>query len=175
MTDLGNWQLLGSRSDEVLYEFCVLLPFKISCAPALFQEILSGIFVGIVSVYLDDIIIHSSAEDHLKIFEEVFNKFEEANLVVNESKWAFGRRKIEYLGYQIEYGKISALLDKVESVRRWPAPNSNKRVRRFWEPLSEVHSKGCKPGWTIATSVEEKNWVWLGRRSNWIFWKSFRV
>jgi len=35
---------------------------------------------------------------------------------VNESKCAFGRRKIEYLGYQIEHGKISALSDKVESV-----------------------------------------------------------
>jgi len=84
-----------------------------------------------VSVYLDDIIIHSSAEDHLKIIEEVFKRLEEANLVVNESKCAFGRRKIEYLGYQIEHGKISALSDKVESVRRWPAPNSKKGVRRF--------------------------------------------
>jgi len=71
-----------------------------------------------VSVYLDDIIIHSSTEDHLKIIEEVFKRLEEANLVVNESKCAFGRRKIEYLGYQIEHGKISALSDKVESVRR---------------------------------------------------------
>jgi len=58
-----------------------------------------------VSVYLDDIIIHSSAEDHLKIIEDVFNRFEEANLVVNESECAFGRRKIEYLGYQIEQWK----------------------------------------------------------------------
>jgi len=50
---------------------------------------LSGIFVGMeehVSVYLDDIIIHSSAEDHLKIIEEIFNRLEEANLVVNGSQ-----------------------------------------------------------------------------------------
>jgi len=53
-------------------------------------------FVGMeehVSVYLDDIIIHSSAETHLKIIEEVLKRLEEANLVVNESKCAFGRRK----------------------------------------------------------------------------------
>jgi len=70
-------------------------------------------FVGMeehVSVYLDDPISTASAKDHLKIIEDVFNRFEEANLVVNESKCAFGRRKIEYLGYQIEHGKISAFI-----------------------------------------------------------------
>jgi len=61
------------------------------------------------SVYLDDIIIHSSAEDHLKIIEEIFNRREEENLVVNESKRFFGRRNIEH-------GKISALSDKVKSM-----------------------------------------------------------
>jgi len=56
---------------------------------SLFLDFLSGIFVGMeehVSVYLDDIIIHSSAEDHLKIIEEIFNRLEEANLVVNGSQ-----------------------------------------------------------------------------------------
>jgi len=73
----------------------------------------------------------SFTHDHLKIIEEIFNRFEESNFVVNVSKWSFERRKIEYLGYQIEHGKISALSDKVESVRRWPAPNSKKGVRCF--------------------------------------------
>ena len=53
-------KLTAMRSDGVLYEFSVL-PFKISSAPALFQDFLSGIFGGMeehVSVYLDDIIIH---------------------------------------------------------------------------------------------------------------------
>ena len=73
-----------------LFEFNKM-PFGLSNAPAIFQELMNTVLQGLqhqfVLCYLDDIIIYSQTfEDHLQHIETVFERLEEAGLKLKLSK-----------------------------------------------------------------------------------------
>ena len=83
------------------------LPFGISSAPGIFQRVIESLLRGIegVVVYLDDILITGSTEDaHLRTLDEVLSRLDHAGLRVKQSKCAFMRPSVTYLGHKIDKG-----------------------------------------------------------------------
>ena len=82
------------------YEY-VKVPFRLTQAPAYFQELMTGILKDFpfTIAYLDDIIIFSKTpQEHLSHIHKVFEKLETANLSMKKSKCNFFSKEIQYFG-----------------------------------------------------------------------------
>ena len=82
------------------YEY-VKVPFRLTQAPAYFQELMTSILKDFpfAIAYLDDIIIFSKTpQEHLSHICMVFEKLKSANLSMKKSKCSFFSKEIQYLG-----------------------------------------------------------------------------
>src|SRR6266496_3888668 len=108
----GYWQVEMNEEDREktaftchkgLYEFNVM-PFGLKNAPPTFQrlmnEVLDGYLNKFVEVYIDDILIYSKTfEEHMEHLEKVFQRLQEANLMVKFRKCNFCLANIGFLGH----------------------------------------------------------------------------
>ena len=91
----GHWQVAMDEKDKEktafachkgLFEFNVM-PFGLSNAPAVFQELMSVVLQGcnvFATAYLDDIMVFSStSEEHLEHLSIIFGKLRQHNLKLN--------------------------------------------------------------------------------------------
>ena len=110
-------------------------PFSLSQAPAYFQLLIDKVMMGCADFtmgYLDDIIIFSKNEkDHLHHLEEIFNRLRHFGLKMKREKCAFFKQHIQYLGHLISKAGFEPFPEKLESIRRMPAPKSSKEVKQF--------------------------------------------
>jgi hypothetical protein len=87
--------------------------FGLTNSLATFQMMMKEIFQdliteGVVSVYLDDILIFTnSLEDHHRITGLVLDRMCEHKLYLQPEKCKFETTKIEYLGIIISHNKVS--------------------------------------------------------------------
>ena len=82
--------------------------------------------------YLNDIIIFSqNEENHLKHIEIIFKKLKKADLKLKESKCAFFKKEIHYLGHLISVSGIKPLPEKLESIHSMPKPRLLKEIKQF--------------------------------------------
>lgn len=85
-----------------------------------------------ISTYLDDILIHSASieenKEHVKI---VIKILQENGLFAKSSKCIFAAQKVEFLGHNVSYNKITPSDEKVKAVMSWNSPQSTKQVRTF--------------------------------------------
>ena len=82
--------------------------------------------------YLNDIIIFSkNKEDHLHHLEEIFSRLQHFGLKMKCEKCAFFKQHIQYLGHLISKAGFKPLPEKLESIRKMPAPKSPKEVKQF--------------------------------------------
>src|SRR3954451_20580179 len=122
-------------TSEGLYEFLVM-PFGLCIAPATFQrlmhEVLGNLIYTKVSVYLNDIIIHSKTfEQHLENINEVIEKLRDVKLMSKENKCEFCAPEIKFLGHIIGKDGRKVDLDKVEKVKNYPRPENISQLREF--------------------------------------------
>ena len=145
----GYWQIpLDPDSQEKtafichagLYHFNVV-PFGISIAPPVFQELMDKVLIGIrgkfTTAYLDDIIIYSrTVEEHLEHMNEVFKRLADAGLKLKLSKCELFKSKIAYLGHEVSAKGIEPSPTKVREVRSFVGLASY--YRRFISNFSEI-------------------------------------
>jgi hypothetical protein len=82
--------------------------------------------------FVDDILVFSnSAEEHARRLENVFRRFEEANLKLHPGKCAFAHSQVEYLVYILSENGISPSPEKVKAVQNYPTPKNVRDVRAF--------------------------------------------
>ena len=115
------------------------LPFGISSATGIFQRVIESLLQGIdgVVVYLDDILVTGSTEEaHLKELEEVLRRLEQAGLRVKQSKCAFMRPSVCYLGHRIDAEGLHPLDDRVRAIRDAPTPTSVSELKSYLGMLS---------------------------------------
>jgi hypothetical protein len=85
-----------------------------------------------VTVYLDDVCVYShTPEEHLEHHRLVLQRFKEEGLELRLQKCLFGLNDIEYLGYNVSYGKLSVSGKKVEAFADGPMPTTHKEARSF--------------------------------------------
>jgi hypothetical protein len=111
--------------------------FGLTNSPATFQTMMNEIFQdliteGIVSVYLDDILIFTnSLEEHCRVTHLVLDHMREHKLHLQPEKSEFERTKIKYLGVIISHNKVEMDPVKIAGVADWPTPSNKKEVQSF--------------------------------------------
>lgn len=117
------------------YEF-TRMPFGLKNAPATFQRVMDCVLreeIGICClVYMDDIIIFSpSLEQHKIDVDRVLNKLKQANLKIQLDKCEFFRKEVQFLGHTVSEDGVRPNQDKIETIKNWPLPKTEKEVRQF--------------------------------------------
>ena len=109
--------------------------FGLSQAPAYFQLLIDKVLMGCSSFamgYLDDIIIFSKTEEeHLQHLEEIFIRLHKFGLKMKHEKCSFFKKHIQYLGHLVSEDGFEPLPEKLESIRKMPAPRTAKEVKQF--------------------------------------------
>lgn len=121
---------------RLTYEFRV--PFGLCTSPKVYCQFINSIFrelfsaKGIVFTYMDDVIIVARDEreaiDKLKMVLEVAASF---NLQIKQKKCELLKRKIEFLGQEIQNGTVRSSEEKVKSARKYAEPKNVKQLQRF--------------------------------------------
>ena len=146
------------------------LPYGLRNAPIAFQTVMAQVLRGInfkfTLVYVDDILVHSSDFDtHLKHLQIVFDRLRDANLKLQPKKCKFAADQVEYLGHFFSKQGISSNPEKIEKVKSFPRPKTQKDVRSFiglcnyyrkfifnfsaiLKPLNNLLKKETKFAWT---------------------------
>lgn len=139
----GYWQVLMDEKDKEktafachrgLFEFNVM-PFGLSNAPAIFQELMSIVLNGcnaFAIAYLDDILIFSETfEEHMSHLNTIFERLYEHGLKLKLKKCSFLQQEVNYLGFVIDEDGIKPDQKKVQAIRTLPVPTCVKEVRSF--------------------------------------------
>ena len=82
--------------------------------------------------YLDNIIIFSKTEEeHLQHLKEIFVRLCKFGLKMKCEKCSFFKKHIQYLGHLVSEKGFEPLPEKLESIRKMPAPRTAKEVKQF--------------------------------------------
>ena len=109
-------------------------PFGLSQAPAYFQRLMNQVIKGLpfAFVYLDDVLIHSpDIETHLEHIRILFQRLRKADLKLKDSKCNYFKTHVQYLGHLVSGKGIKPLPEKLESVKKMPAPTTPKEIKQF--------------------------------------------
>ena len=108
--------------------------------PASFQAMTNQIFCdfidkGWLTVYMDDIIIHTKAgeslESHREKVHKVLNHLEENDLYLCPSKCTFEQKETDFLGIIVSHETVSMDIKKLVNIADWQPPKNVRGVRRF--------------------------------------------
>ena len=84
--------------------------------------------------YVDDILVFSSSpEEHLQSLSIVLKRLESHGLTINPgpNKCILGVPALEFLGHYVSSEGIRPLEDKIEVIRVFPRPTSQRQLREF--------------------------------------------
>ena len=115
------------------FEF-LRMPFGLAAAPMTFQQAMSTLFssYSFVSVFMDDILIHSpDPSSHLEHLEIVFNILKSNNLTINSEKCTFHATTVTYLGLEISANGIRPAQRNLETLKTLSNPKSKTGIRRI--------------------------------------------
>jgi hypothetical protein len=131
----GNEWKAAFRTNRGLFEPIVMY-FGLTNSPATFQTTMNEIFQdliteGIVSVYLDDILIFTNSLEHCWITCLILDHMHKHKLYLQPEKWKFEKTKIEYLSVIISHNKVEMDPVKITGVADWLTPSNKKEVQSF--------------------------------------------
>ena len=83
-------------------------------------------------IYLDDVIIYSSAkEEHIKHLQAVLKCFRLHGLKLKPSKCEFFKEKIEYLGHSVSLKGVWPSRDNQKAITKYPKPMMYTTIKCF--------------------------------------------
>ena len=78
-----------------------------------------------VYAYLDDFLVFSKDEEsHYKTLQTIFQRLKENGLAIKLSKCEFGRKSVEFLGYEVSKEGIRPLNRKIQALVDFPSPRN---------------------------------------------------
>ena len=112
------------------------MPYGIKNGSVAFQTAMATVLRGInfkyALVYVDDILIHSSNfDEHLLHLQNVFDRLNDANLKLQPKKCNFAAKRVEYLGHYFSKNGIEVNPSKIEAVKTYPVPKTQKQLKAF--------------------------------------------
>ncbi|KAE9166922.1 hypothetical protein PF002_g30997 [Phytophthora fragariae] len=172
LTD-GFYQILMRESDvpltavstpsSMLWEWLVMSQ-GLKNAPATFNRMVSHVLRPLRAFapsYFDDIFVHSSAENGLKVFE----KMRENKLHANLNKCVFCAPEIPVLGCYVSKSGVRADPEKISSICSWPAPKNQTELRQWLGLANYLHKYTKDYAGLIQpmSSLLKKDMVWNWR------------
>ena len=129
LTDRSK-SILTINTEKGLWQY-ERLPFGVSTAPGIFQNVMDQILNDIEGVccYLDDILI--SSPKHREVLNLVLSKLAFYNIKANLNKCVFNVNSLEYLGHVIDEYGLRPTQDKVKAICEAPEPTNVKELRSF--------------------------------------------
>jgi len=123
------------RTHNGHYEYLVM-PFGLCNAPSTFQAIMNSIFHPhlrkFIFVFFDDILVYSNIwEQHLEHVQQTLSILRQHQFFVKQSKCAFGKQELEYLGHIVTNHGVKVDARKVEAMVAWPRPTNISALRGF--------------------------------------------
>ena len=119
------------------------LAFGLTNGPSSWQKYIDSVIGDIPGLfcYLDDILICSEDVDrHLSTLDNLFQRLEAHSLTLALDKCEFGRKTIDFLGYQVSTSGIRPLSKKVEAIAKIPVPTTQKSLLHFLGALNYFRS-----------------------------------
>lgn len=115
------------------------VPLGLTNPPKYFHNVISRILAGVenIAIILDDFCIFTdNIVEHEKILNEIFDRFEKKNLIINHEKSKILTKEIEYLGFGIKEDEYSPDLRRLEDCTRWDKPKTRRQLQSL---LSKVN------------------------------------
>lgn len=117
------------------YEF-LRMPFGLRNAPSTFQRVMDNIlreYIGkICLVYMDDIIVFStSLQEHMENLSKIFEALRKYNMKVQLDKSEFLQKEVAFLGHIVTADGVKPNPEKIDVIKNWPIPNTEKDLRGF--------------------------------------------
>nr|CAI5855831.1 unnamed protein product [Callosobruchus analis] len=126
-------KLVTISTHKGLYSY-TRLPYGISCAPAVFQNIMEQMLVNIPGVvcFLDDILVTGRNDcEHLERLELVFQKLQECGLKVKKEKCKFFENSVNYLGHTIDKLGLHTSEERVLAIKKAKVPENVTELKSF--------------------------------------------
>ena len=124
-----------------LFEF-IRMPFGLRNAAQTFQRFIDQVLHGLefVYVYIDDVLIASAdPTQHKPHLQQVFACFEEHGIIINPVNCLLGVTELEFLGHRIDKDGIYPLPGKVQAIRDFPVPTSQRKLHEFLGLVNFYH------------------------------------
>ena len=108
--------------------------FGITCAPEIFQRVMTEMLTGIdgVIVYIDDVVVSGrTLEEHDERLQKVLSVLDSNNALLNQSKCAFRVEELEILGFKVSAKGISPSDEKILAITNFRKPETKEETRSF--------------------------------------------
>ena len=131
----GFWQVpikgasekfLAFSTPQGCYAYCKL-PMDLSTSLEFFSKVLNKVLAGmdLVLIYVDDIVICTTVEEHTVVLRQVLQHLQNAGLTLNADKLQFYKNEIEFLGHVSSAKGISNSPEKLQTLRTTSLPKDN--------------------------------------------------
>ena len=123
------------RAQGSLYQFN-RLPFGLCNSPATFSRLMGKCFSDLYGkgliVYLDDMLLYSnSIMDMITQLDMIFERLRKFGLKVKPEKCQFFKESVTFLGHTVSAAGIHTDQTKIQAVKEFPRPSTEKAVRQF--------------------------------------------
>ena len=145
---------------------CKRMPFGISSATGIYQEVISSILAGIehTFTYLDDILLWGTTQEEcLQTFHQIVAKLEEYHVTLNVEKNQFLVRSVIYLGFLLDGQGSRPDPARMDELLKKPPPANHSQLKSFIGMITFFH----KFGKDLATVLhplyslqKRKDWCW---------------
>lgn len=117
------------------FQFCRMamgLSSSAQTLTCLIDQLFGNEFHGEIFPYLDDLLIVSETyERHIELLNIVAERLRNAKIGISPTKCKFVMKRVKYLGMIIDENGISINNEKISPILDFPAPKSQKQVRRL--------------------------------------------
>ena len=123
--------------------YYTVMPFGLKNAGATYQRTMTAILHNMMHEemedYVDDIVVKSKIRTgHLRVLEQVFERYRKYKLCMNPMKCAFGVSAGKFLGFLVHHKRISVDPAKATAIATMKRPSSMRELKSFLGRVSYI-------------------------------------
>ena len=164
----------GFTANGEKYEFS-RMPMGLKNSPSTFQKVMNNVLTGLTGlsclVYLDDVVVMGeNLQKHNENLRKTLTRLRENGLKIQTDKCNFLRKECIFLGHKISEDGIFPDERKLEAVKNYPTPKTQKDIKSFLG-LMGYYRKFIKDFAKIASPLnrllkKDELFVWTQEQEN---------